>query len=87
MEEGWKMRIVIGLALAGATASGVWAADFPQPLSRSYSEDVIVEYHPRYAVKTRPTLCVSCRRATLPFNRLRKPWQAQVPFGGLAYCP
>jgi hypothetical protein len=83
------MRTVIGLVLAGATASGALAADFRETTYGPYtvSEEVIVPRGPRYAVKTRHSTCESCPRANLPFNRLRKPWQAQLPFGGLRYCP
>ena len=83
------MRMVIELALAGATASGALAADFRQTTYVPYtvSEEVIVPRGPRYAITTRHSRCVSCPRASLPFNRLRKPWQAQLPFGGLRYCP
>ena len=83
------MRMVIGVVLAGATASGALAADLRQTPYEPYTvlEEVIVPRGPRYALKTRYSTCESCPRANLPFNRLRKPWQVQLPFGGLRYCP
>ena len=83
------MRMVIGVVLAGATASGALAADLRQTPYEPYTvlEEVIVPRGPRYAHETRYSTCESCTRANLPFNRLRKPWQVQLPFGGLRYCP
>ena len=82
------MRMVIGVVLA-ATASGALAADLRQTPYEPYTvfEEVIVPLGPRYALKTWYSTCVSCPTGSLPFNRLRKPWQVQLPFGGLHYCP